>query len=92
VLRQLFLTCELLTHQRAAFDSDSYGRTYQLYGGKNVHDVTAAIKYLKKDLTGFFVLAPLEWAMDTIFYDNPTKTQTIDISSIDKVTTLLVQG
>jgi phospholipase D1/2 len=91
-LQPPFMTCELLAHQRAALNSDSYGRMYQLYGNKNVHDVTAAIKYLKTELTGFFVLAPLEWAMDTIFYDNPTKTQTIDISSIDNVTTLLVQG
>ena len=62
-LNDAFMTATLLAHQQAAAKADlqHYGRRYVLYQGNKVHDIEKAMRYLQRNTTGYFVLAPLSW-------------------------------
>jgi hypothetical protein len=60
-----FMTTSLLTHQRVALNEKDPCRRHQLYAEGKQHDLAKALQYLKNQLIGFFVAAPLDWGIGT---------------------------
>lgn len=60
--------------------ADTYGRALQNYGDGKVHDVSKAIRHLRRSIVGFFVAAPLEWGMETEIVGDLCKTTTVDLA------------
>ncbi len=84
-LSRRFMTNQLLPHQKKALTEAEYFRRQQLYSDGTVHDVDKAISYLKDNLVGFFVEAPLDWGAGTEVTRDPTKATVgkVDIASAD---------
>ena len=72
-LNRKFMTDTLLPHQEAALHESRYTRRQQLFADGTVHDVETAIEYLKVNIVGFFVAAPLDWGKDHEIEGDPSK-------------------
>ena len=72
-LNKKFMTDTLLPHQKSALDEMNYARRQQLFADGTVHEVDAAITYLKENIVGFFMAAPLDWGKDHKINGNPSK-------------------
>jgi phospholipase D1/2 len=82
-LSRLFMTTTLLPHQRRALADPQFGRSQLLYSQRRVHDVDSAIQFLRENVGGFFLAAPLDWGMETKIDGNITKHSTVDIAQLD---------
>lgn len=51
-----------------------------LYPDGTVHDVAPATKFLKDNIVGFLVAAPLDWGKKTEIKDSPTSNSTVDLA------------
>lgn len=65
---------------------DVYGRAMQFFDDCRVHDVQKAIEYLKVSVVGFFLLAPLDWAMVSELPGDLSKRSTVDIADLNSTT------
>jgi phospholipase D1/2 len=65
-LQPQFMTTALEPHQQAGLrvPLTEFHNRYVAYPGNRVHNVGATIKYLKANVVGFFVAAPLSWGRD----------------------------
>ena len=83
-LNKKFMTGNLLPHQIAAINEVRYTRRQQLFADGTVHDVAAAIKYLKENIVGFLTAAPLDWGRDHNVKGDPSKVSSgrVDIADV----------
>ncbi len=79
-LRPSFMTTHLLAQQRSALRDPHFYRRQLVYAEGAVHDVDQAIKFLKDNVVGFLVQAPLDWGVHQRIKGDPTKFSTIDIA------------
>ena len=79
----IFMTDELLPYQKAALSNTQFGRMWQVYPGNRVHDVNAAIKFLRNEIVGFFVTAPLDWGMGAKIGGALDKHKSVDIAKLE---------
>jgi phospholipase D1/2 len=82
-----FMTVDLLPEHRAALTDPQFGRSLQCYEGGKVHNVSTAVAHLRAQVHGFFVLAPLDWGMQTKLEGNLSKHFTIDIAQLERAQT-----
>lgn len=82
-LNSRFMTSNMLPYQQASLRDSSYARRQQLYAGGKIHDVKAAIDYLRDNIVGFFVMSPLDWGMGTAIDDDVSKHITVDVAHVD---------
>jgi hypothetical protein len=83
------LSPEFMTKLSAAEQRElpsNYARALQLYDADRIHNVTAAIKYLKDSIVGFLVAAPLDWGMSTDIDGDVSKTSTVDLAQLGTAT------
>lgn len=80
-----FMTDQLQPHQRetAGVPLTDFGRRYITYDQGKVHDIEGAMKYLKANILGFFVMAPLDWGHETDPGSDPSGASSIDISAAE---------
>ncbi|MDB5800700.1 MAG: phospholipase active site motif protein 6 [Rhodocyclales bacterium] len=62
-LQKAYMTKSLLPHQQQALQvpMSAFHNRYVTYEGDTVHDISTTIDYLRSHVTGFLVLAPLNW-------------------------------
>lgn len=82
-LNKKFMTHVLLPHQRTALHEMRYTRRQQLFADGTVHDVDAAITYLRKNILGFFLAAPLDWGRGHETKGDPSKASLIRVDVAD---------
>mgnify|MGYP003337641560 FL=1 len=86
------LTAEFMTTQLQAFQAqaaqepmENFHRRYALYEGGKVHNIAMTMGYLRTNVIGFFVEAPLWWGAGSPLVRDPTKMLEKDLSHILQV-------
>ena len=81
-LQAAYMTATLLPHQQEGLRipvKDVRNR-YVTYDGDQVHNIEAAMEYLRNNLVGFFVTAPLNWGEGTKVDSGVDQHMSVDIA------------
>ncbi|MEO7494226.1 MAG: hypothetical protein ABIV04_04685 [Massilia sp.] len=82
-LKSRFMTDQLLPYQKEGLKRKTYGEMQITYAQGRVHAVGEAMSFLRSNLVGFFLLAPLDWGMETHIPGDWTKHASVDIAQLE---------
>lgn len=74
-----FMTTQIPNHLRNALNPGRPRHQLRLYDGHTIHNIEKALGYLKDNLIGFFVAAPLDWGMAAKIDGNPSKSNSVKV-------------
>lgn len=86
------LTAEFMTTQLQDFQAqaareplENFHRRYAIYEGGKVHNIAMTMGYLRMNVIGFFVEAPLWWGAGSRLAGDPTKALDFGVSDFQRV-------